>query len=528
MLSFSETSRSGPKLFAMAMLITSVLVTQPAPVVAADSLPPGAIAQLGAVRFANVGRVLALRFSPNGEFLAAASWDGDIRIWDTATWKELRQFTAHDGWIKSLAFATDSKRLLSAGKDGSVRIWDVANGTEIGRLQEPQGYFSFVLFAPDGKTLAGGATAGLQIKPQPIRFWDVLSGKEVGKLALEPLARPLGFSQDGKQFATVQWLQALGMTPQPQIHIWDWQTGKETQLPLPARRWFHNAVFAPDGRTMAISDDNRSLRLWDLRNNRELTPFPKLEDSDNCLSFSPDSRTLVSTGGGHTIHVWEVATSQERCRFRSPIQGEICSAISPDGRFLASGNVDTSVILWDLTGLRHQERAPAVVRPADVPVLWQELQSSDAALAYRALWRLASAGEPTISHVTKHLQPVRAANAASVGRLLIDLNDSQYAVREKAARELETLGEAVVPYLRDKLAAPLPSLEVRRRLERLLEKVAEITPLTMRAIEILERMNTPSAEGLLKSLAEGVREARLTQEARAALDRLNRLHKASR
>jgi hypothetical protein len=42
------------------------------------------------------------------------------------------------------------------------------------------------------------------------------------------------------------------------------------------------------------------------------------------------------------------------------------------------------------------------------------------------------------------------------------------------------------------------------------------------ALEVLEHAGTPEARRLLKDLARGVPEARLTREARAALTRLNR------
>jgi hypothetical protein len=42
----------------------------------------------------------------------------------------------------------------------------------------------------------------------------------------------------------------------------------------------------------------------------------------------------------------------------------------------------------------------------------------------------------------------------------------------------------------------------------------------LRAIEVLERLGTPEARQALETLAKGVPEARLTQEAKASLERL--------
>jgi hypothetical protein len=72
-----------------------------------------------------------------------------------------------------------------------------------------------------------------------------------------------------------------------------------------------------------------------------------------------------------------------------------------------------------------------------------------------------------------------------------------------------------------------PSAEARRRLEPLLAKVErqELSSTALRqvrATEVLEHIATPEARDLLKNLAAGATEARLTQEAKAALERLER------
>ena len=69
-----------------------------------------------------------------------------------------------------------------------------------------------------------------------------------------------------------------------------------------------------------------------------------------------------------------------------------------------------------------------------------------------------------------------------------------------------------------------PSPEVRRRVDQLLEKLdLAKSPQRLqglRTVEVLEHIGTPEAQAVLKSLAQGAPEARLTQEAKAGLDRL--------
>jgi hypothetical protein len=75
--------------------------------------------------------------------------------------------------------------------------------------------------------------------------------------------------------------------------------------------------------------------------------------------------------------------------------------------------------------------------------------------------------------------------------------------------------------------AAKPPLEVRRRIEKVLAKldgpVADPWRLReLRAVEVLEHVGTPDARHVLKTLAAGVPEARMTQEASASLERLAR------
>jgi hypothetical protein len=46
----------------------------------------------------------------------------------------------------------------------------------------------------------------------------------------------------------------------------------------------------------------------------------------------------------------------------------------------------------------------------------------------------------------------------------------------------------------------------------------------VRAVEVLEQIDTMEGQRLLESLAQGTPEARLTQEAKASLERLSRRH----
>ena len=67
-----------------------------------------------------------LAYSPNGKYLASASKDGSIYVWDSCTYCILHRFSGHSSAVLRISWSPDSLILVSASEDGSVRIWLVS------------------------------------------------------------------------------------------------------------------------------------------------------------------------------------------------------------------------------------------------------------------------------------------------------------------------------------------------------------------------------------------------------------------
>jgi hypothetical protein len=231
------------------------------------------------------------------------------------------------------------------------------------------------------------------------------------------------------------------------------------------------------------------------------------------IVFAPDGRTLAAVTADRSVRVWDVETRQERASVKGHDADIRCVAIAPDGRTLTTGSTDATALVWDLTG-------GITGTGVALPSLWAELASSSAEKAHRAVWGMVGHGDKAVEFVRERVKPVTAVTPEALARLVADVGSARFSVRERAFAELEKVGALAGPAVRVALEKPLP-LEIRRRLEKLMEGATSVELLReLRAVEVLERLGTEEARHVLRGLAGGAPEVRLTREAKGALRRL--------
>lgn len=492
------------------------------------------------------GAVSALGISADGKTVTTRGADNTIRAWEAATGKELRQVTAGALAYFSALSADGRTAVVASTKDGvqKIEIWDVNAAKAVRELDVPQGrVFGSLVFAPDGKTLAARGT------DQLLRLYDTATGKEQAQIG-EPAVNPgdqavrnipgtvMLYSADGTTLATT-WTVYNNTNGQSHtiVYLWQVSSGKQVgRLQTPNNTMLAALAFSPDGRTIATlcrpngnppPADSLTISLWEAATGKERCRLKggAVGYQAAALAFSADGRVLASSGADNIIRLWSVRTGKELGQFAGHQSGIASLVFAADGQKLLSGSADTTALIWDAAPLLRQGPAPAVELTApQLDSLWAQLAGADGTKAFQAINTLSAAPNPTLDWFKERLKPAVGVDEKRLALLIADLSDEKFAVRERAAVELEKFGDLAEPALR-KVMDNQPNLDLAKRVQRILDRLEpgrELPPdvaRVVRAIEVLEQLGTPEVRQFLQTLAEGAPGARLTREAQAALKR---------
>jgi len=201
------------------------------------------------------------RFSPDGKFIFAGSYDGNIYRWEVGAEFKKVALTGHHGWIQGLAFHPDGKRLFTGDSWGGICCWNYADAEPKPLWTRENGHPNWMrclALSSDGKLLA---TCGADFV---FRVWS---------------------AEDG----SLKWESPV----------------QETDL--------HTVIFHPKDGALLVGDLRGNVTQWDIQSHkmvrkldakilyarpmqRNNTPDINEVGGVRCMAFSPDSKTLACCG----------------------------------------------------------------------------------------------------------------------------------------------------------------------------------------------------------------------------------------
>ena len=307
--------------------------------------------------------VNVIRFSADGNLLAAGFSDNTVRVWSLKEQKLLRTFIGHQSKVTALALSPDGTLLVSGEtsspydkeKDFSLRVWSIPNAELVAMLVGHTDNILDLDFSPDGKTIASVS------RDKTVKLWKL--GSPIApavmppKVSLAPMqtleghtddVRALAFSPDSKLLAS--------LSKDNTMRLWSLATGKAIKIVTEQNMGIYGSnpiAFSPDGKYLASSNYNRGycVKLWSAKTGAFVRELRELRETIWSISFSPDSKLLAAMSNSG-MKIWSVETGKEVLEIKHTLNGVggWSAAFVPTGERIVTNNFEKngSVKVWSV------------------------------------------------------------------------------------------------------------------------------------------------------------------------------------
>jgi WD40 repeat protein len=277
--------------------------------------------------------VTSVAFSPNGRFLAMASRDGVVNVWDIEQGKAVASLR-HYCKVNAIAFAPDKDLIVTGGSDGKIKFWNFRDCV-LEKSLVFDSKIKSVAFSPDGKFMASS------IEGNSIEMWNVQD------YTLQPTSNVRGlrdsfnivFSPDGKFLCSCNGKTRSAML----VDIEEWNVHSQFEFRDLVGQWRRDWFF-----------DN--LDGEDYLGGGTIDPNP----TPPCIteiSFSGDGKKLLTldTEQGQ-MAVWAIGEQYKEKSLlykdwgwdRYGNSNVTCAVISPNGNYVLTGFRSNIATLWKI------------------------------------------------------------------------------------------------------------------------------------------------------------------------------------
>jgi WD40 repeat protein/serine/threonine protein kinase len=335
----------------------------------------------------------ALRFSPDGSLLLAATRVGGLSLWDPLTGQPMKTFkTTAD--FRQAWWLPDGKQVVTAQNGArEAFIWDAEKGGEtMGRTQSQEGQITWLVPSADGRYLV---TADDKYK---VQMWNAETLSRIGKpIVLPNDVQGLDISPDNRWLSirlgtinetriydvatgepvgtavaeTNGWSRFHPSAPRyfiPKVaqqnrwQIRDIATGRITESKETHTGGGTEGVFSPDGMYLATGSDDLRARIWDARTGVPVTPWLRHSGRVMRPEFSPEGLRLLTFGTDYTCRLWNVLNGEliaEPWRLPEGQYDPSQLRFSPDGAHVAVPTRARTIQVYDV---REGRQLPLMIK----------------------------------------------------------------------------------------------------------------------------------------------------------------------
>ena len=288
--------------------------------------------------------VSKVAWSPDGQLVASASYDGSVQTWNASTIKPVilykRQHFKLFGQsrVNAVAWSPGGQEIAAASDSKIVEIWNVTTTRKLFTYREHSDSVHSVAWSPDGKKLASASRYKTYV-------WDAKNGQTISAHSSpKDEIQDIAWSPNSKYLAVASRQQG--------VHVFE--LFAQTEFLLRASYSNHRGTiqavaWAPDGIRIASAADDKTVQIWNGLTGNLLLTYSAHQTTIKAIIWSPDGKYLASAGLDGAVQIWDALTGNHLFTFQKHGAPVHTLAWSPDGSYIASGGADKVVHIWQAT-----------------------------------------------------------------------------------------------------------------------------------------------------------------------------------
>ncbi|VDO05811.1 unnamed protein product [Rodentolepis nana] len=287
------------------------------------------------------GKVLSLAWSLDKRHVVSSSQDGKLFVWDAFLSAKEYCISMPTTWVMACTFSPSNSFVACGGLDNKCTIYPLIS-EEDPTLKKKlvathSSYLSCCLFnLSDHQLLTGSGDSSCIL-------WDVESAQMIESFhghSGDVMCIDGSPSECGRVFISGSCDRCA--------NVWDMRSGQCVQVFQGHESDINSIRFFPSGDAFATASDDATIRLFDLRTDRELCVYKK--DSVifgcNAVDFSLSGRLLFGGYNDHSLNIWD-ALKGKRISIHYGHENRVSSLRTcPDGNAICTGSWDSTLRIW--------------------------------------------------------------------------------------------------------------------------------------------------------------------------------------